>query len=38
MIDTIIDGLREFQAAYNFIKNEDEWFYNRSMEQHRDLP
>ncbi|KAK3838749.1 MAG: hypothetical protein JOS17DRAFT_813362 [Linnemannia elongata] len=36
-IDTIIDEPFVFQAAYNFIKNEDEGFYNHFTEQYRDL-
>ncbi|KAG0286395.1 hypothetical protein BGZ97_007453 [Linnemannia gamsii] len=36
-IDTIIDEPFVFQAAYNFIKNEDEGFYNHFMEQYQDL-
>ncbi|KAF8944066.1 hypothetical protein BGZ47_004697 [Haplosporangium gracile] len=36
-IDTIIDEPFVFQAAYNFIKNEDEGFYNHFTEKYRDL-
>ncbi|KAF9078916.1 hypothetical protein BGX23_005794 [Mortierella sp. AD031] len=36
-IDTTIDEPFVFQAAYNFIKNEDERFYNHFTEQYRDL-
>ncbi|KAF9115632.1 hypothetical protein BGX30_006215 [Mortierella sp. GBA39] len=36
-ISTIIDEPFVFQAAYNFIKNEDEGFYKHFKEQYRDL-
>ncbi|KAF9970028.1 hypothetical protein BGZ75_002485, partial [Mortierella antarctica] len=36
-IDTIIDEPFVFQAAYNFIKNEDVGFYKHFTEQYRDL-
>ncbi|KAG0010957.1 hypothetical protein BGZ82_003210 [Podila clonocystis] len=36
-ISTIIDEPFVFQAAYNFIKNEDEGFYKHFREQYRDL-
>ncbi|KAF8919690.1 hypothetical protein BGZ58_004622, partial [Dissophora ornata] len=36
-VSTIIDEPFVFQAAYNFIKNEDEGFYKHFREQYRDL-
>ncbi|KAG0253673.1 hypothetical protein BGZ95_006248 [Linnemannia exigua] len=36
-ISTIIDEPFVFQAAYNFIKDEDEGFYKHFREQYRDL-
>ncbi|KAK3827173.1 MAG: hypothetical protein JOS17DRAFT_749111 [Linnemannia elongata] len=36
-ISTIIDEPFVFQAAYNFIKNEDKGFYKHFREQYRDL-
>ncbi|KAG0076743.1 hypothetical protein BGZ90_008266 [Linnemannia elongata] len=36
-IDTVIDEPFAFQAAYNFLKNEDEWFCNHFTEQYIDL-
>ncbi|KAF9316612.1 hypothetical protein BGZ91_005521 [Linnemannia elongata] len=36
-IDTVIDEPFAFQAAYNFLKNEDEWFCNLFTEQYIDL-
>ncbi|KAF9152946.1 hypothetical protein DFQ26_000724, partial [Actinomortierella ambigua] len=36
-ISTTIDESFVFQAAYNFIKNEDEDFYKHFREQYRDL-
>ena len=36
-ISTIIDEPFVFQAAYNFIQNEDEGFYKHFREQYRDL-
>ncbi|KAF9132896.1 hypothetical protein BGW39_011082 [Mortierella sp. 14UC] len=36
-ISTIVDEPFVFQAAYNFIKNEDEGFYKHFREQYRDV-
>ncbi|KAF9183685.1 hypothetical protein BGZ51_003863 [Haplosporangium sp. Z 767] len=36
-VTTIIDEPFVFQAAYNFIKKEDERFYKHFMEQYQDL-
>ena len=36
-LSAIIDEPFVFQAAYNFIQNEDEGFYKHFREQYRDL-